>query len=77
MQVGANGNVSFSMAANGDVVISACENDADSSETLSVAVHPAVIQAAVIKLLGGGPLASELVALAFTALPAGVALLPK
>lgn len=77
MQVGAGGQLTFSVLSSGDIQISFVENDAATSETIQVAVHPAVVQAALIKLLGSGAVATELVQLAFMAIPAAVAALPK
>lgn len=77
MQIGANGSLSFAVLPTGDIQVSGAENDAATSETVAVTVHPAVLQAALIKILGGGPMATEVVNLAFMALPAVVAALPK
>ena len=73
MKIGANGSLSIAMAANGDVQISFTESDTDTSESLVIAVHPAVVQAALVKALGGGALASGIVNFTFAELPTLIA----
>jgi hypothetical protein len=76
LAVGAGGNISLSMSPSGDVVITVVENDTDSSETLSIALHPAILQAELIKLAGGGAFASTAIAFIMASIPAVVAAIP-
>jgi len=77
MQIGANGSLALAVQPNGDIQVTVTENDSATSESLVFDVHPAVVAAALTKVLGGGALATEAVALAMGALPAVIAALPK
>jgi hypothetical protein len=77
MQIGANGSLNFALLPSGDITITGVENDTLTSEQVVETIHPAALQASLIKLLGGGALATEVVSLAFMTIPTLVAALPK
>lgn len=77
MKIGANGVLSLSVLPSGDIQVSLTDNEVDSSQSIVIAVHPAVIQAAVIQALGGGAFASSAVTFLMSSLPAIIAAIPQ
>jgi len=77
MKIGANGVLTFSMLPNGDIQMTGSDPEVDSTTSISETIHPAVLQAAIIKLLGGGVVVTEITSLAFMALPAAIAAIPS
>jgi hypothetical protein len=72
LKVGANGDLSVSVSSAGDIVISLVDNEADSSQSANIALHPQVLGAALVKAMGGSALAGEAVNFVLAALQASL-----
>ena len=77
MKIGANGDISLAVLANGDIQVSLIDNEVDSSQSIVVAVHPAVVQAALVQLAGGGAFATSAIGFLMSSIPAIVAAIPQ
>ena len=73
---GAGGSVGLAMLPTGDIQLTISETDAVTSESLVIALHPAVLSAALIKILGGGSFATSAVNFAMAELPNVIAAIP-
>ena len=60
-KVGANGDLSITVAAGGDIVLAFTDNESLTSQSISIALHPQVLGQALVSALGGATWAQSLV----------------
>lgn len=74
IKIGANGDLQLGVNQAGDIVAVLADNEALSEQGGNIAIHPAALSAALLKLLGGAAWAQSALAIV---IPLAVSALPK
>lgn len=74
LKLGANAEIDLSVNADGDILVAVMDKEVLSDQGGQIALHPAAVSAALVKLAGGN---ATIAAIISYAVPALVALLPK